>query len=56
MDAAAEALSLEELKAQKLAEQRETRERYARGELSHAEREGLFAGMPRPRLVSDLGW
>lgn len=56
MDAPAKELSLEELKALKLAEQQDTRERYARGELGEAERDGLFVGMPRPRLVGDPAW
>ncbi|MBK8593277.1 MAG: hypothetical protein IPN77_30015 [Sandaracinaceae bacterium] len=56
MDAAARELLLEELKVLKLAEQQETRERYARGELGEAERDGLFTGMPRPWLVGDPAW
>ena len=49
-------VTLEDLRALKLAEQQETRARYVRGELTEAERRGLFAGMPRPKLVGDPAW
>ncbi|MBK6807604.1 MAG: hypothetical protein IPL19_13310 [Sandaracinaceae bacterium] len=48
--------TLDDLKALKLAEQEEVRQRFERGELVEIESAGIFVGLPRPKLVSEPSW
>lgn len=48
--------TLDDLKAIKLAEQADVRQRFERGELVEIESAGIFAGLPQPKLVSEPSW